>query len=115
MTLTPSFHSADDLMQEAWTKLCQANPLPACTSPADPGSAAVVAHASESSSGACTPTLEQFQRWLETRGHEADAAFDGEPLNGDDYATHQWRCALMVNNCRIATSLLMYFKLEQGV
>lgn len=61
-----------------------------------------------------TPTLEQFQRWLETRAHEANAAFDGEPLHGDDMATHQWRCALMVNSCRTATSLLMHFKLEQG-
>lgn len=60
------------------------------------------------------PTLEQFQRWLEDRAHEANAAFDGEPLNGDDMATHQWRCALMVNSCRTATSLLMHFKLEQG-
>lgn len=83
-----------------------------CTPPADPGSAAVVAHASESSGGACIPpTLEQFQRWLETRAHEANAAFDGEPLHGDDVATHQWRCALMVNSCRTATSLLMHFKL----
>ena len=32
--------------------------LPACPPPADPGSAAVVAHAAESSSGACiSPTL----------------------------------------------------------
>lgn len=61
-----------------------------------------------------TPTLEQFQRWLETRAHEANAAFDGEPLHGDDMATHQWRCALMVNSCRTATSLLMHFKLEQS-
>lgn len=89
--------------------------IPDCSPPADPGSAAVVAHAAESSSGvSIPPTLEQFQRWLETRAHEANAAFDGEPLHGDDMATHQWRCALMVNSCRTATSLLMHFKLEQG-
>ena len=35
------------------------SPTSDCTPPADPGSAAVVAHAAESSSGACTPTLEQ--------------------------------------------------------
>ena len=37
-----------------------------CTPPADPGSAAVVAHAAESSGGACTPsTLNQLRRrWL---------------------------------------------------
>lgn len=33
--------------------------LPACTPPADPGSAAVVAHAAESSSGACIPHSEK--------------------------------------------------------
>ena len=87
---------------------------PDCTPPADPGSA-VVAHAQSSSGAGIPPTLEQFQRWLEDRAHEANAAFDGEPLNGDDMATHQWRCALMVNSCRTATSLLMHFKLEQGV
>ena len=88
--------------------------IPDCTPPADPGSA-VVAHAQSSSGAGIPPTLEQFQRWLEDRAHEANAAFDGEPLNGDDMATHQWRCALMVNSCRTATSLLMHFKLEQGV
>lgn len=34
--------------------------LPACPPPADPGSAAVVAHAAESSSGACIPPKKTF-------------------------------------------------------
>jgi len=38
-----------------------------CTPPADPGSAAVVAHASESSSGACSPSglpIHEYIAWL---------------------------------------------------
>jgi len=51
--------------------------IPDCSPPADPGSAAVVAHAAESSSGvSIPPTLEQFQRWLETLAHEATAAYE---------------------------------------
>lgn len=91
----------------------RARPLTPCTPPADPGSAAVVAHASESSSGAgIPPTLEQFQRWLEDRAHEASHAFDKPPAKGDSRKDHQWRCSTLISSCRAATSLLVHFKLE---
>lgn len=61
-----------------------------------------------------TLTLEQFQRWLEDRAHEASHAFDKPPAKGDSLKDHQWRCSTLISSCRAATSLLMLFKLEQG-
>lgn len=61
-----------------------------------------------------TPTLEQFQRWLENRAHEASHAFDEPPAPGDTRNDHQWRCSTLISSCRAATHLLMLFKLEQG-
>lgn len=90
---------------------------PACTPPADPGSAAVVAHASESSSGAgIPPTLEQFQRWLENKAHAAHAHYWNGP-EGETLSQEINRCkpyTLQISECRVATSLLMQFKQEQG-
>lgn len=90
--------------------------IPDCSPPADPGSAAVVAHASESSSGVgIPPTLEQFQRWLETRAHAAHAHYWNGP-EGETLAQEVNRCkpfTLQISECRVATSLLMQFKSEQ--
>ena len=87
--------------------------LPACPPPADPGSAAVVAHASESSSGACTlPTLEHFQRWLETKAHAAFQKVSGSSRY--DPTPEELGHALVVAECRAATKLLMQFKQESG-
>lgn len=95
----------------------RARPLTPCTPPADPGSAAVVAHASESSSGAgIPPTLEQFQRWLENKAHAAHAHYWNGP-DGETLSQEINRCkpyTLLISECRVATSLLMQFKLEQG-
>ena len=90
----------------------RARPLTPCTPPADPGSAAVVAHASESSSGACIPlTLEQFQRWMEDKAHAAYSKVSGSY----GYPTSEGLAyALIVAECRAVTKLLMQFKLEQG-
>lgn len=90
-----------------------------CTPPADPGSAAVVAHAAESSSGACIPpTLEQFQRWLENAAHAAHHAH-GNPDDSvlgtaTDLRLHRLSCELAIAECRVATKLLMAFKLEHS-
>ena len=95
------------------------SPTSDCTPPADPGSAAVVAHAAESSSGACTPTLEQFQRWLENEAHAASHAFenpdDRVASSSVDLELHRMGCEMVIAECRTATKLLMQFKLEQGV
>lgn len=91
--------------------------LPACPPPADPGSAAVVAHASESSSGACIPpTLEQFQRWLETKAHVAHAEYFNGPI-GETLSQEIERCRPvtdLIARTRIATEQLMQFKRESG-
>lgn len=87
--------------------------IPDCTPPADPGSA-VVAHAESSSGAGIPPTLEQFQRWLENKAHNSAAVISAtEPRfswSGDAYLDH----SLVIAECRVATSLLMQFKLEQG-
>lgn len=60
------------------------------------------------------PTLEQFQRWLEDKAHNSAAVIAAtEPRfywSGDCYLDH----SLVIAECRVATSLLMQFKLEQG-
>lgn len=59
-------------------------------------------------------TLEQFQRWLETRAHEAlHAQWPGQSAN-QSQADHEFCCNAMIHCCRHATALLMLFKLEQG-
>lgn len=54
--------------------------LPACTPPADPGSAAVVAHAAESSSGACSVSFEVYADWLQQEYLAAESAVKNLPL-----------------------------------
>lgn len=91
--------------------------IPACPPPADPGSAAVVAHAAESSNGAGShPTLEQFQRWLETKAHVAHAEYFNGPI-GETLSQEIERCRPvtdLIARTRIATELLMQFKQEHG-
>ncbi len=54
--------------------------LPACPPPADPGSAAVVAHAAESSSGACSVSFEVYADWLQQEYLAAESAVKNLPL-----------------------------------
>ncbi|CAB5696639.1 hypothetical protein [Comamonas aquatica] len=61
-----------------------------------------------------TPTLEQFQRWLENKAHSSAAwVRNMEPLRffaEDVFLSEE----LVVAECRAATKLLMQFKLEQS-
>ena len=61
-----------------------------------------------------TPTLEQFQRWLEDRAHDAAHATWPSPLLDETPSNHEFRCNAMIHSCREATALLMMFKLERG-
>lgn len=85
-----------------------------CTSPGQQDQGARLAASAQVDQVGGTPTLEQFQRWLEDRAHEASHAFDKPPAKGDSLKDHQWRCSTLISSCRAATSLLMLFKLEQG-
>lgn len=59
-----------------------------------------------------TSTLEQFQRWLETKAHSSSAVICAtEPRfswSEDVYIDH----SLVIAECRVATKLLMQFKQE---
>jgi len=61
-----------------------------------------------------TPTLEQFQRWLENKAHSSAAwVRNMDPLRffaEDVFLSEE----LVVAECRAATKLLMQFKLEQS-
>lgn len=59
-----------------------------------------------------TPTLEQFQRWLETTAHKALFDSDHPPadLHPSYHAIHWEEQLTIVGDCRIATKLLMQFK-----
>ena len=61
-------------------------------------------------------TLEQFQRWLETEAHDAYFAYENPPddLRGQDLRLHLEGCEIAMFDCRVATKLLLAFKLEQG-
>ena len=67
-----------------------------CTPSADQGSGDTLAVPAEAQQAECIPTLEQFQRWLETEAHRAyhDSSID----------------VLHLSRCRAATMLLMQFK-----
>lgn len=73
-----------------------------------------VAAPAEVGQGQGTTTLEQFQRWLETKARNSAAVIGAtEPRfswSGDAYLDH----SLVIAECRVATKLLMQFKLEQG-
>lgn len=63
-----------------------------------------------------TPTLEQFQRWLEDKAHAAHAEYFNGP-QGETLAQEIERCrpiTALLSRTRIATEWLMQFKLEQG-
>ena len=64
--------------------------------------------------GAGGTTLEDFQRWLETKAHKSSALIQAtEPrfcFAQDVYLDE----SLVIAECRVATKLLMQFKLEQG-
>lgn len=59
-------------------------------------------------------TLEDFQRWLETKAHKSSALIQAtEPrfsFAQDVYLDE----SLVIAECRVATKLLMQFKLEQS-
>ncbi|QXW19826.1 hypothetical protein KXJ72_08200 [Comamonas aquatica] len=62
------------------------------------------------------PTLEQFQRWLENKAHAAHAEYFNGP-QGETLSQEIERCrpiTALLSRTRIATELLMQFKLEQG-
>lgn len=58
-----------------------------------------------------TPTLEQFQRWMEDKAHAAYHKVSGSSYG---YPTSEdLAYALIVAECRAVTKLLMAFKAEQ--
>jgi|GEM_PF-3009204 len=146
-----------DLMQDAWTELCEKNPLRsppgqqnqsarlAASAEVDQVGGTITCsacgstntesccHPAEFCQAICNdcntslnadgsiwvekqePTLEQFQRWLENRAHEAHAHYWNGP-EGETLAQEINRCkpfTLQISECRVATSLLMQFKQEQ--
>lgn len=72
--------------------------LPSCPPPAHQGQSDSLAAPAEAGQGVCSPTLEQFQRWLETQAHQA--YHDGPTL-----ALEQ-----RIASCRASVFLLMEFK-----
>ena len=63
------------------------------------------------------PTLEQFQRWLENRAHEAKHWHDylsHEGLSESEFSMLRADFARVVSEARLATALIMQFKREQG-
>ena len=60
--------------------------------------------------------LEQFQRWLENKAHAAHAEYFNGP-QGETLSQEIDRCrpiTAVISRTRVATELLMQFKLEQG-
>lgn len=93
---------------------CQACRLSLSPAPARKSQSESVAAPAEVGQGQDTITLEQFQRWLENKAHNSAAVIGAtEPRfswSGDAYLDH----SLVIAECRVATKLLMQFKLEQG-
>lgn len=60
------------------------------------------------------PTLEQFERWLESQSHTSAAAisktYPRDSLSRDLYLDH----SLVIAECRVAIKLLMQFNFEEG-
>lgn len=71
---------------------------PACPPPARQRPSDCLAAPAEAGQGVGTPTLEQFQRWLETQAHEA---YHAAPSHAADQR---------IASCRLATLLLMEFQ-----
>lgn len=87
------------------------SPAPAQQSQSDS-----VAAPAEVGQGRDTLTLQQFQRWLEDKAHAAHAEYFNGP-QGETFAQEIERCrpiTALLSRTRIATELLMLFKLEQG-
>ncbi|MDH1903708.1 hypothetical protein N5D67_15520 [Comamonas aquatica] len=83
-----------------------------CSLPGQEDQSARLAASAEVGQVVDTPTLEQFQRWLETKAH---AAFQKVSGSSRYYPTpEELGNALVVAECRAATKLLMQFKLEQS-
>lgn len=62
------------------------------------------------------PTLEQFQRWLETKANAAHAEYFNGP-QGETFEHQIDRCrpiTAVISRTRMATDLLMQFKQELG-
>ena len=64
-----------------------------------------------------TPTLEQFQRWLENAAHAAHHAHenpaDHVASSSADLRLHRLGCEMVIAECRVATKVLMSFKAAQ--
>lgn len=56
------------------------------------------------------PTLDQFQRWLETEAHKANAIFDEAQVSGSTLDKLRWDLGQRVARCRAATKMLMEYK-----
>lgn len=85
-----------------------------CTPPGQEDQSARLAASAEVGQVEGTNALEQFQRWLETKAHKSSALIQAtEPrlcFAQDVYLDE----SLVIAECRVATKLLMQFKLEQG-
>lgn len=87
------------------------SPTPAPTSLSES-----VAAPAEVGQGLGTPTLEQFQRWLEDKAHAAHAEYFNGP-QGETLSQEIARCrpiTAVISRTRMATELLLQFKQEQG-
>lgn len=83
-----------------------------CPPPAHEGRCDCLAAPAEAVQGVCTPTLEQFQRWLETQAHTANQDLSMGFINETQEQENE-RCrllALHIAGCRVATAMLMTFK-----
>lgn len=87
-----------------------------CTSPGQQDQGARLAASAQVDQVGGTLTLEQFQRWLENKAHAAHAEYFNGP-QGETLSQEIDRCrpiTAVISRTRVATELLMQFKLEQG-
>ena len=84
-------------------------PSPAPQSPGDSSAAPA-----EAVQGVCSPTLEQFQRWLETEAHAANHELSMGYINEtQEQENERVRLQeLRLRACRVATALLLDFKAQ---
>ena len=92
--------------RRAWNEFFSSSPATEAAPASSP--APVVAGQGEGT------TVEQFQRWLETKAHKSSSVIQAtEPrftFARDVYLDE----SLVIAECRVATKLLMQFKLEHG-
>lgn len=96
---------------------CQACRLSLSPVPAHKSQSESVAAPAEVRQGQGTITLESFQLWLENKARAARAEYFKGP-QGETLSQEIERCRPFtdfIERARIATELLMQFKLEQGV